>query len=155
MRFGTSLLARFTLARFVLFQKLPSAMSYPSIGRIADDKGVDLQSADQPQIDSVFLEAFREDLDKGFTYLENLVSEVREKSGRILKVEDPNSELGKQLIRLLGTDVARDILSRHFEVEFGLYNCCAPVCAPSADLLNMSPDEQLKLQNGALASADC
>lgn len=130
-------------------------MSYPSLASITEKKAVNLEEADQEEIDLVFIEAFKKDLNKGYEYLKDLAEQAREEGGRVLKIEDPNSSLGKQLIRLLGTDVARNILSRHLGVAFGLYNCCSPVAAPSEDELNLSAAEQAKLQNGDMASADC
>lgn len=74
---------------------------------------------------------------------------------RILRIENPNSTLGKQIIRLLGTDIARDICQRKLGAQFGLYNCCGVVAAYRHNNLALSLREQIELQNGVLASADC
>ena len=124
-------------------------MSYPSI------KNVNPDTLTERERESALLAAFREDLPLGMAAIERDVREVKQSGVRKLVPEDPNSPLGKQIIRLLGTDVARGILERHHGVAFGLYNCCSRVVAASRDSLAMSTTEQIKLQNGVLASADC
>ena len=124
-------------------------MSYPSI------KNVNPDALTEPERESALLAAFRKDLPLGMAAIESDVREVKQNGIRRLVPEDPNSPLGKQIIRLLGTDVARGILERHYEVAFGLYNCCGRVVAQDRESLAMSTTEQIKLQNGAIASADC
>lgn len=47
-----------------------------------------------------------------------------------LKVDiDPNSTLGAQVMRLLGTDVARSVLEEYFDLSFALANCCGSIGA--------------------------
>ena len=124
-------------------------MSYPSI------KHVDPDMLTEREREQALLAAFRIDLPLGVTAIENDAREVKQNGVRRLIVEDPNSPLGKQIIRLLGTDVARGVLERHYEVVFGLYNCCARVVAVNRESLAMTTTEQINLQNGILASADC
>jgi hypothetical protein len=124
-------------------------MSYPSI------KNVNPDTLTEREREQALLAAFRIDLPLGMAAIERDVAEVKSNGGRKLVPEDPNSPLGKQIIRLLGTDVARGILERHHGVAFGLYNCCGRVVAPSHDTLQMTTTEQIKLQNGVIASADC
>ncbi len=124
-------------------------MSYPSI------RNIDPDALTERERENALLAAFREDLPLGMTAIESDVREVKQSRIRKLVPEDPNSPLGKQIIRLLGTDVARGILERHHGVAFGLYNCCGRVVAPDRESLAMSTTEQIKLQNGVLASADC
>ena len=124
-------------------------MSYPSV------KNVNPDTLTERERESVLFAAFREDLPLGMAVIESDVREVKQNGIRKLVPEDPNSPLGKQIIRLLGTDVARGILERHYEVAFGLYNCCSRVVAVNHESLAMSTTEQIKLQNGAFASAHC
>jgi len=124
-------------------------MSYPSIKHVNPDALTE-QGREQ-----ALLAAFSTDLPLGMAAIEQDVAEVKRSGVRKLVPEDPNSPLGKQIIRLLGTDVARSILERHYGVAFGLYNCCGRVVALNHDALHMTTSEQIKLQNGAIASADC
>lgn len=100
-------------------------------------------------------QTFQQDLPLATTYLENMACQTRKLGQRQLKIENPNSDLGKQIIRLIGTDIARQIVEGKLGVAFGLYNCCSPVCALTRKELNLSLVEQISLQNGELASADC
>jgi hypothetical protein len=124
-------------------------MSYPSI------KNVNPDMLDEREREMALLAAFRQDLPLGTAAIERYAQEVKESGVRKIFIEDPNSPLGRQISRLLGTDVARGILERHHGVAFGLFNCCAPVVAPNHESLAMTTTEQINLQNGVLASADC
>jgi hypothetical protein len=124
-------------------------MSYPSI------KNVDPDMLTEREREDALLAAFSIDLPLGMAAIEHDAQEVRQNGVRKLVIENPNSPLGKQIVRLLGTDVARGVLERHMGVAFGLYNCCARVIAIDHESLAMTTMEQIKLQNGALASADC
>jgi len=105
--------------------------------------------------ENALLAAFRADLPLGMAAIESDVQEVKQSGARMLVSEDPSSPLGRQIIRLLGTDIARNILARHYGVAFALYNCCSRVTAPNAEALAITTTEQINLQNGVLASADC
>ncbi len=130
-------------------------MSYPSITAVLEEQHIDLDAATHAELEGVLLEAFRRNLPDGMSYLETIGTQVKQTGRRLLEPKDPNSPLGKQLIRLLGTDVARGIVERELGVVFGLYNCCGVVAAPTRETLAMSMREQILLQNGMLASADC
>jgi hypothetical protein len=125
-----------------------TTMSYQSLGDILAARGItDPDAADPSALDAAFMEAFERDLPLGFAYIAELVAKVRTTGQRLLQREDPHSPLGGQLTRLLGTDIARGVLTRRFGVAFGLYNCCAPVCALTAVELNMTASEQISLQS--------
>jgi hypothetical protein len=131
-------------------------MSYPSIASIIDERNIDLDHADEETLRNALWEAFRRDLPDGTRYLNDLVQDLSKASERrILRIEDPNSTLGKQLTRLLGADVARGICEEKLGAQFGLYNCCTVVAGYRRENLRLSLREQIKLQNGVLASADC
>jgi hypothetical protein len=130
-------------------------MSYPSVVAVLENRGINLETATDAQIRSVLLEAFRADLGMGMSYLAGVAEKVRKTGQRFLKAEDPNSPVGKQLIRLLGADIARGVVEPHFDVAFGLYNCCGVTAATTREDLRMNMREQIMLQNGVLASADC
>lgn len=124
-------------------------MSYPSI-KLAVTEG--LSTEEQKEL---LWAAFQKDLPLGIQFLREQAENVRATGERILTINDPNSPLGKQIIRLLGTDIARGICEEKLGVAFGLFNCCAPVTAPTKKDLNMTYLEQIQLQNGVMASADC
>lgn len=124
-------------------------MSYPSIKNVAP------RTMSERERELALLAAFRNDLPLGVEAIEGDVAKIRKDGVRRLIPEDPNSPLGKQLIRLLGTDIARGIIERHYGVAYGLYNCCARVIAVDRGSLAMNTTEQIELQNGVLASADC
>jgi len=130
-------------------------MSYPSVVTVLEEKDVNLETATDAQIRDVLLEAFQRDLGIGMSYLKKAAKHVKRTGQRFLEAEDPNSPVGKQLTRLLGADVARGIVEQHFGVAFGLYNCCGVTAATTREGLRMSMREQVMLQNGMLASADC
>jgi hypothetical protein len=124
-------------------------MSYPSIKEIVNQRGLDLQSAHEEQLKPVLLEAFRVDLKQGMNFLEKFAAEAKATGKRLLHIESPNSPLGKQLIRLLGTDISRKLVAENLNVAFGFYNCCNVVCAAEEAALHLSLREQIELQNGA------
>jgi hypothetical protein len=113
-------------------------MSYPSIKEIVAHRGLDLQNANENQIKPVLLEAFRVDLSNGMSFLEKLAAEVKATGKRLLHIESPNSPLGKQLIRLLGADISRKLVTENLGVAFGFYNCCNVVCALDEAALHMT-----------------
>jgi hypothetical protein len=130
-------------------------MSYPSVVAILRERGISLETATDAEIRDVLLEAFHQDLGTGMSYLKNTAEKVKKTGERSLEAEDPNSLVGKQLARILGADIARRIVENHFGVAFGFYNCCGVTAATTREELRMTMREQIMLQNGMLASADC
>jgi hypothetical protein len=130
-------------------------MSYPSVVAVLAEKRINLDTANDVELEAALKEAFGRDLGVGMSYLRRVADTVKQTGQRFLEAKDPNSAVGKQLIRLLGTDIARGIVERNLNVAFGLYNCCGVVAAPTREKLSMTLREQVMLQNGVLASADC
>jgi hypothetical protein len=130
-------------------------MSYPSVVSVLKEQDVSLETATDAEISNVLLSAFHKDLGLGMSYLKSTAEKVKHTGQRFLSAEDPNSPVGKQLTRLLGADIARGIVERHFGVAFGLYNCCGVTAATTREGLHMTMREQVMMQNGALAEADC
>src|SRR5258708_5623297 len=124
-------------------------MSYPSI------KHINPATLTGDQQEEALWRAFQTDLPLGMAVVTADAQEVKLTGKRKLTPEDPNSPLGKQLIRLLGTDIARGILEKRLGVAFALYNCCGRVVAVDKTALQLSMAEQIMLQNGTLATADC
>jgi hypothetical protein len=130
-------------------------MSFPSVTTFLQDQGVTADTATNEQLQKATLSAFYQELPLGMAHLESLALETNRRSAKWIDVNDPGSPLGQQLARLVGTDAARPLVSQHFGTAFGFYNCCNVVCAPVASQLDLSLREQVKLQNGDLAYADC
>lgn len=129
-------------------------MSYPSIHVQLERQGATLETATDAQMQAALIEAFQEDLSLGFAKVEELVEKLR--SGdkkRVMLSLDPKSTEGQQYARLLGPDIARQVLERHFGVTFGFYNCCGGVAGHSKADLNMTMREQIEAQDPSFV--DC
>ncbi|MEJ0021872.1 MAG: hypothetical protein WDN47_04865 [Candidatus Doudnabacteria bacterium] len=135
---------------------MEEAVSYPSIRSVLLEQGfTDPETAHEDVLRSALWSAFRHDLPLGVAFLEREASEVLATSKRKLTTTPPDSPLGRQLIRLVGCDVSRSVCEEKLGVAMGLYNCCSTVLGPSREALQMTTTEQINLQNGVLASADC
>jgi hypothetical protein len=137
-------------------------LSFPSIVRIIEERGVDLETASETTLRNALWEAFQTDLPEGIAWLRNLVSDMAAKKNVVMRSEDPNSPLGRKISRLMGADIARSIVAEKLgeefgvpELAFGFCNCCSVKVALSKELLRMTAREQVECQNGVLASADC
>ncbi len=124
-----------------------------------------------PAEDALF-EAFKKDTPLGFAYVRALASAAIEMPGDLLgfmksalgdagdvllraeyingdaaKVDIvPDSPMGREVSRLLGTDVARNILEGRMEVSFGLANCCGGIGAKDPKKTKFTPDQQIAWQ---------
>lgn len=130
-------------------------MSYPSITPILEKSHLHLDSATDEQLQNALWQAFETDLSLGMEYLKKFAENVKNHSSSVLEILEPNSDLGKQILRLLGTDIARKIVEQKLGIYFGLYNCCVVKGALKKEDLDMTYKEQIQLQNGELAHADC
>lgn len=130
-------------------------MSYPSVKQVLEVSGITAETADPEQLRIALWQTFTVDLPQAVNHLIGLAKKVKESGKRVLDIQDPNSTLGKQLIRLLSADIARKICEEELGIALGLYNCCGIVAATEQSELNMTVLEQINLQNGVLASADC
>lgn len=63
--------------------------------------------------------------------------------GEGLKVDfDPDSKLGRQLSRIMGTDAARPLMAGHFGLHLGFANCCGGIASKrKADVLFTAADQ--------------
>jgi len=121
-------------------------MSPSSIQHIINEKEINIEAATPTILKNALWRAFNRDLSQGVAYLADMARSVKRSGKRIVKVENPETQIGRQLLRLLGTDVAREICEQRFEIAFGFYNTCAPVAALTKDELQMNPLEQIKIQ---------
>ncbi len=105
----------------------------------------------QDKKEELFYEALKNELPKGLGFLEELIE--RFKNGErdpgtnlLMASEDPHSETGQQLIRLL-FDVPRGFIEKQYAIVIGAYNCCSPLIALTRSDLNMSLEKQFMLQS--------
>jgi len=123
-------------------------MSYPSIHAQLEKRGATLETATDDQLQNAFINAFKKDLPLGFAKAEELVYKLNASDNdRVMLSLDPNSDEGKQFHRLLGADIARQVLERHFGVCFGFYNCCKGVVAGERHKLDLTMREQIEAQH--------
>lgn len=124
-------------------------MSLPSIPAIAQEKGFNLATLSADQREELLVEAMRRDLPLAIDLLHH---KAHDEDGDWL--EDPNSVIGKQLIRLHASDALRPLASKHFchGKPLTFVNCCkGKVGEPPKDLLEL----QIQTQAGPIAYADC
>jgi hypothetical protein len=119
-------------------------MSFPSL------ETENLSGKTRKEAAKTFLDAFWADLPKGMEAIEKLAESAHNTDQQVEMTKDPNSDVGQQIIRLLGTDVARSVLEQHFGLEFGLYNCCTAVAGLNVE---MSFERQAELQSPEMV--DC
>ena len=117
-----------------------------------------LDNLSQEKQDQLLFEAvsLKENLWDAVQWFEILVTNFRnwirdDWLSRLSLSEDPNSPLGKQIMRLCAFDMPRSVLERKFGISIAMYNCCKVLIASSKWDLHMSVAEQLKLQH----TADC
>ena len=123
-------------------------MSYPSITDHLENQGVDLREASDEELVPVFMAAFQEDLPCGLAKVTELVEKYQQtKPSRVMLSLDPNSQEGKEFMRLLAPDMSRRVLERHYGVHFGFYNCCRGVAAATRAELDLSLREQIMVQD--------
>jgi len=129
-------------------------MSYPSIHTQLKRQGATPETATDAQMQTAFIGAFRNDLPLGFAKVKELVEKLTGgDQDRAMLSLDPKSPEGQQFTRLLGPDVPRQVLERHFGVAFGFYNCCGGVVAHNKGSLGMSMREQIEAQDPSFV--DC
>lgn len=105
-----------------------------------------------------FMAAFSVNLPLGMEAIDQVVANRKNGSPKGPVNYDPNSNVGKQIIRLMGAHVPRKLLESHHGVRFLFLNCCAPAVYLEGEAFP-SFDEQLQMQfdnqTGVTASADC
>ena len=128
-------------------------MSYPSITNILKERHIAIETANESGLEAALLEAFKRDLPLGFARVEALVAKQKENKGRAMMDADSKTDEAKQFIRLLGADVPRRVLEKHFGVKLAFYNCHKGVAAEDEKKLNISAREQILAQDPAFI--DC
>jgi hypothetical protein len=131
-------------------------MSFPSIVGILKEKNIDVETANDESLADPLWEAFHRDTPEAILFLEGFAADLAKSGQKRLRHDgDPNSSLAKQVNRLLGTDIARRVCEQKLGVSFALLNCHSPIVAWRREDLSLSIREQIMLQNGVFASADC
>lgn len=59
---------------------------------------------------------------------------------------DPNSKLGGQVARLLGTDVARPLMQQHAGMQLGYANCCGILASENPEDVRFTAHDQVHAQ---------
>lgn len=118
-------------------------MSFPSAKEIMQKRGLSLDALQEDQAREILLEAYKKDVPLGFNRIKRLVEKVKKTGSAVLDRCDPNSEEGKQVARLMGPDIQREILSAHFGVDFQFYNCCVTNVLPKGSTSSISAVTQI------------
>jgi hypothetical protein len=75
-----------------------------------------------------------------------------EKRGKGLKFDfDPDSKMGRQLSRIMGTDVTRPLMVESLGVELGFANCCGIIASERREDVRFTAEDQVRWQ----LSIDC
>lgn len=134
-------------------------MSFPSVVAVAKQRGVDLTSlTDESVARDILAEAIRLDCGDAVRYLHERVHEADAAGTEVVFSEDPNSQLGKQLMRLFAADAVRSVVREKYlhgrEIVF--YNCCGGILSPRGTPAPIaSALTQIHFQDGQIAYADC
>lgn len=132
-------------------------MSLPSIHEVAGEFGIDLASATPEQEENVLVAAMRRDLPLAVDYLHQLAHQAGA-AGEVDWLQEPNSPIGKQLIRLHASDALRPLAEKHFchGMQLTFINCCGGKLKGKgrptlAEVIKL----QIQMQDGTIARADC
>jgi hypothetical protein len=130
-------------------------MSFSSADTFLQDMGVTNATATDAQREEALWQAFWKELPEGMNYLQNLVNKAKETGRMVLGIEGHTEQTIKDCQRLVGNTIPRGILEKRFGVPFESYNCHYPATAPARNLLTMSMETQIDLQNGNLSRVHC
>lgn len=133
-------------------------MSLPSIPAVAQEMGINLATATPDDQEKVLVGAMKRDLPLAVEFLHQQAHHADQNGGSADWLQDPNSVIGKQLIRLHASDALRPLASKHFchGKELTFINCCGgKVKGGTKITLQEAIDLQIKMQDGTIARADC
>lgn len=132
-------------------------MSLPSLKAVIDELDFNPAKMGSKDQERALVEAMRRDLPEAVLFLEEKAREAARLGKPIDWLEDPNSTLGKQLIRIHASDALRPLASKHFceGKRLTFVNCCGgklggPPPSPR-DLFDL----QIKMQAGPISYANC
>ncbi len=129
-------------------------MSLPSIPAIAEEMGFNLNNLTLENQETLLVEAMRRDLTLAVKLLHSKSHEVDDDNDSADWLEDPSSEIGKQLTRIHASDVLRPLASKHFchGMDLTFINCCKGIVGRRPENLFLL---QIQCQVGPIAYADC
>lgn len=133
-------------------------MSFPSVAAVAAEKGFNLAALTGMQAEEVLVEAVRRDCPEAVAYLHHLSHLAQHSDDKgVPWNEDPNSVLGKQLIRIHASDAVRPLAEKYFchGERLTFVNCCGGKVGgqkPKDEDLQIL---QIHSQSGPIAYADC
>lgn len=106
---------------------------------------------------AALLAAIREDCPLAVEYLHRRAHEAADSGEPVFWVEDPNSPLGKQLIRVHASDAVRPLVERHVchGLPLTFFNCCGGLVGEKKKDPEEIIEMQIQCQAGPLAFADC
>ncbi|MBL8159727.1 hypothetical protein JNJ66_04680 [Candidatus Saccharibacteria bacterium] len=134
-------------------------MSYSSVAAIVAERGLALTADNETALTEAVHDAIVADLPDGAAALiaqidAFLAGEAAVTAGGQSYLEadhDPKSELGKQLMRICGTDVAREAFQRQYGVVINFLNCCIVLVSRQG----LPPSWLAIRQVGSQATPDC
>lgn len=131
-------------------------MSLPSVAAVAKELGIDLAAMTTEEQEKILVEAMRRDLPDAIALLHSKAHEADRNGGSADWIEDPNSTIGKQLIRLHASDALRPLASKHFchGKDLTFINCCGGKVGPKPELAECIA-LQIAMQAGPIAYSDC
>lgn len=134
-------------------------MSFPSIAAVAQERNINLATLEDESVARDILGvAIKRDCPEAIAYLHDLVHKAEIAGETIEWSEDPNSKLGKELIRLFASDAVRDVVKERYLHGRTLVfcNCCGGIVPPDKDTKpKISAIDQIHFQAGPIAYADC
>lgn len=134
-------------------------MSFPSVVVVAQERGLVLGALSAADAKAVLLEAVRRDCPEAIAFLHQLSHEAQKaEDGSVMWTRDPNSTIGKQLIRIHASDAVRPLVEEGVchGMQLTFLNCCGgrvglPKPKEPDDLVQL----QIAMQAGPIAYADC
>jgi hypothetical protein len=137
------------IASEVLLEK---SMSLPSLTRLTAEARCHLDQLSEEQLGRFMLGAIRSDLPLACEFLHKLSH-----GDGTISPQDPNSLLGKQLIRICGGDVLRSLAEEHLchGKKITFYNCCGIAVREEKPTRLEMLRTQFACQVGPIAYADC
>lgn len=129
-------------------------MSLPSLATVAAEMKLDLSSLTPEQQEGLLVATMKRDLPLACQYLHQHAHRADELGGSSPWLENPRSDLGKQLIRVHASDALRPLASKHIchGKQLTFVNCCGGVVGtPPENVLIM----QIEQQSGKVARPDC
>lgn len=128
--------------------KEKQAMSFPSVVKFLNEgkRGAE-----------ALLAAVRVDCSDAVRFLHEKAHESLELGNPVMWSMDPNSEIGRQLIRIHASDAVRPIVERHIchGLNLTFLNCCNGIVGGDKKTADELVDLQIGCQAGPIAYADC